>query len=180
MVRSLLRPTSRSVSMLAALLVLGLATPALAAELGGTSWNLGGNFKVKLRGMTNGPAGLAGVLAFDGLSTDAAGTCLLDLARTDTGEPLGPVPCTWTTARGRKFHVTFDPVAFDAAFGGFIEDRLPGASASVTPEPASGVMAPKTARITLRMKIVTEVSVPPGRGAKLKSDLLLVGTPVVP
>jgi hypothetical protein len=30
------------------------------------------------------------------------------------------------------------------------------------------------------MKIVTEVSVPPGRGAKLKSDLLLVGTPVVP
>jgi len=79
MVRSLLRPTPRSVSMLAALLVLGLATPALAAELGGTSWNLGGNFKVKLRGMTNGPAGLAGVLAFDGLRPT----------------PPGPVCSTW-------------------------------------------------------------------------------------
>ena len=180
MVRSPLRPSSRTVSILVALLVLGLAAPALAAEIGGTSWNVGGTFKVKLRGMTNGPASLAGVLVFDGLSTDAAGTCLLDLARTDTGEPLGPVPCTWTTARGRKFHVTFDPVAFDAAFGGFIEDRLPGASASVTPGPASGVMAPRTARITLRLKVVTEVAVPPGRGAKLKTDLVLVGTPVVP
>lgn len=180
MVRSFLRPKSRTVSILTALLVLGLAAPTLAAELGGTGWNVGGNFRVKLRGLTNGPAGLAGVLAFDGLPTDAAGTCLLDLARTDTGEPLGTVPCTWTTARGRKFMVTFDPVAFDAAFGGFIEDRLPGASASVTPEPASGVMAPKNARITLRLKIVTEVAVPPGRGAKLKTDLLLVGTPVVP
>lgn len=180
MVRSPLRPSSRIVSILVVLLVLGLAAPALAAEIGGTSWNVGGTFKVKLRGMTNGPAGLVGVLVFDGLSTDAAGTCLLDLARTDTGEPLGPVPCTWTTARGRKFHVTFDPVAFDAAFGGFIEDRLPGASASVTPGPASGVMAPKTARITLRLKVVTEVAVPPGRGAKLKTDLVLIGTPVVP
>jgi hypothetical protein len=180
MVRTLLRPTSRTLPFLVALLVLGLAAPALAAEIGGTGWNLAGNFKVKLRGMTNGPMGLEGVLTFDGLPTDGAGTCLLDLARTDTGEALGSVPCTWTTSRGRKFAVTFDPVAFDAALGGFIEDLLPGASASVTPQPASGVMAPKNARITLRMKVVTEVAVPPGRGAKLKTDLLLVGTPVVP
>ena len=180
MVRTRLRPTSRTLPFLVALLVLGLAAPALAAEIGGTGWNLAGNFKVKLRGMTNGPMGLEGVLTFDGLPTDGAGTCLLDLARTDTGEALGSVPCTWTTARGRKFAVTFDAVAFDAALGGFIEDLLPGASASVTPQPASGVMAPKNARITLRMKVVTEVAVPPGRGAKLKTDLLLVGTPVVP
>ena len=180
MVRTLLRPTSRTLPFLVALLVLGLAAPALAAEIGGTGWNLAGNFKVKLRGMTNGPMGLEGVLTFDGLPTDGAGTCLLDLARTDTGEALGSVPCTWTTARGRKFAVTFDAVAFDAALGGFIEDLLPGASASVTPQPASGVMAPKNARITLRLKVVTEVAVPPGRGAKLKTDLLLVGTPVVP
>ena len=74
MLRSLLRPTSRTVSILVALLVLGLAAPALAAEIGGTGWNLGGNFRVKLRGMTNGPTGLAGVLTFDGLPTDGAGT----------------------------------------------------------------------------------------------------------
>jgi hypothetical protein len=180
MVRSLLRSSPRTVSILVALLVLGLGAPVLAAEIGGTSWNLGGAFKVKLRGVTNGPMRLAGTLVFDGLPTDGAGTCLLDLTHTNSGEPLGSVPCTWTTARGRKFAVTFDAAAFGAALGAFIEDRLPGASATVTPEPASGVMAPKNARITLRMKVVTELAVPPGRGAKLKTDLLLVGTPVVP
>ena len=36
MVRYFLRPTSRTVSILAALFALGLAGPALAAEIGGT------------------------------------------------------------------------------------------------------------------------------------------------
>jgi hypothetical protein len=180
MTRSVLRVRSRTRLILVALLALGLASPALAAELGGTIWDVAGALKVKLRGQTNGPMGLGGVLAFDGLATDAAGTCLLDLNRADTGDPLGSVPCTWTSSRGRKFEVIFDEAAFDAALGGFLEDRLPGASATVTVEPASGVMAPKTARITLRMKVVTQVSVPPGRGAKLKTDLLLIGTPRVP
>ncbi|MCU0230959.1 MAG: hypothetical protein MUC67_06220 [Acidobacteria bacterium] len=180
MTRSVLRRFPRTLPILVALLALGLASPALAAELGGTAWNVSGALKVKLRGQTNGPLGLGGVLTFDGLATDAAGTCLLDLSRTDTGDPLGSVPCNWTSSRGRKFAVVFDEAAFDAALGGFIEDRLPGASATVTLDPASGVMAPKTARITLRMKVVTEVSVPPGRGAKLKTDLLLIGTPRVP
>lgn len=179
MTRSVPRLLSRTRLILVALLALGLVSPAFAAELGGTAWDVGGTLKVKLRGQTNGPLGLGGVLTFDGLATDAAGTCLLDLSRTDTGEALGSVPCTWTNSRGRKFSVIFDEAAFDAALGGFIEDRLPGASATVTLDPASGVMAPKNSRITLRMKVVTEVSVPPGRGAKLKTDLLLIGTPRV-
>jgi hypothetical protein len=171
---------TRFLPFLVAALAVALATPALAAELGGTAWQVGGNFKVKLRGVTPGPTSLTGVLHVDGLPTDLSGTCLLDLADAATQTSLGSVPCTWTTARGRSFRVIFDEAAFDAALGGLIEALLPGAAATVTCEPATGVMAPKNTRITLRMKVVTAVAVPPGKGAKLKTDLLLTGTPYVP
>lgn len=119
--------------------LLGLATAASAATVGGGYWTGVGPGRITLPGSGVKPIGILANLRFDfaGAAADTEGSATVSAYDSLGQSLLGQFPCTWTTGKGAAFQMD----VVNDAFAGFLEDRIgeaTGKTASVTLDVARG------------------------------------------
>ncbi|MBP7147714.1 MAG: hypothetical protein KBD01_09230 [Acidobacteria bacterium] len=143
---------TRALPVLSALLLLG-TTLGSAAELAGTSWNLTGNSKLKVRGSGRDRQLVGAVLTFN----DAA-NCSLAI-NDQAGAPLATIPCTWSSpsAESKRFDVDLDDAALNEALTTLVTDLTalpPGdVTVGVDTERGRGTYNANKQRINIDMKV---------------------------
>ena len=135
---------------LAALLLAGWVVPAVAADLPGTSWSLGGETTIKLsaKGQSDQETGYEyAELEFDPAATPQAGDCVF----TNYGmAAVLDMPCTFTAtlpkkATGKtKFVLLLEDEPLRAELEAELRDELgdPGIAVSLASKPAKGKVDP--------------------------------------
>ena len=148
----------RSVHRLALIgLVLACAVGlAAAADLGGTTWDLGGMVKTKVKKVGR----EAENLELATLTFNEDGTCSLDfyLQMPTEWVPTVSIGCTWESGNGRRFAVDFDDEDLTQALTGVVT-ALYGMSPSdvqVSTEKAKGKVSKDMERIKLKVKVKAE------------------------
>ncbi len=133
---------------------------AAAADLGGTTWDLGGMVKTKVKkvGRETEELNLAT------LTFNEDGTCSLDFRLDMPAFEWAPnvsIGCTWESGEGRRFTVDFDDEDLTSALTGVVTALYGMApdDVRVATEKAKGKVSKDMERIKLKVKVKAEGSV---------------------
>ncbi len=140
----------RKVSVLVVALALSLGF-ALAADLGGTAWQLSGTTKDKVKKVGS----QKDVLPETYMYFDPDGTCTIQVCDPDEGGCEG-LPCTWESSEGsRKFTFQMDDDALEEILGNAFED-LVGAEptdGTILMNRGKGKVSKDMSKIKLKLKL---------------------------